>query len=358
MPPSTGSIAVHPTASVALDPENVGSVGANDVSVRVHAIAVTPSDVGAIYDLSRFGGSSRVISGIGSGFSGEIVAVGPSVGRIKPGDSVFGLVLDPMTDLCGSDTISVPSSVCTLRPRKLSHAQAASLVADCMIAERCLRVVKACDTDSILITGGATPLAKAIIQVAKSSMFSIEWIATTTGCPEDREYSESIGADETFDTKSADGDWSRVFASGSNPKQYDIVIDIVGDSKQAKRLLRKGSGRLVSLYNKPTPSELLDYDRRVGGTFLKSSTMRYLLKSRIGNLVTGCSGRVAFSQGRYFSVLPSGDGEILERLAVLMDTEAVTPCVERVEDSGEAARVVEEVQSKPFGLRGRIVIQF
>ena len=329
---------------------------AEQVVVRVKAVSLSNLDVRIRSELSRFFHSTHSTNGIGTDFSGIVEDIGDSVTRFRPGDHVIGFVTNPLVDSSLSEYLAVPESVCTIRPTRFSDSEAASLITDCMIAERCLRLAKASEEDSVLITGGATPLTRAIMQIAKSSMFGVEWIATTVSSLQDREYSESIGADETFDISCNDGDWVLPFVSGVNSKRYDIVIDVTGESKLAKRLLNKGTGRLVSLFNKFTPTELLDFRERVGTPNLRPGMESILKSARLANLVTGCTGRMRYAHGRYFSVIPSGDGEILERLSVLMETDALTPCIEKEVDLSETASAIDELRARPFNLRGRIVV--
>ena len=326
--------------------------------VEVHAVPLTELDVGASLDTARFGASKSAKWGLGSAFSGTVLSCGSGCKRLSQGDTVFGMVMNPFGDSCVTSRIIVSESSCAKCPMRISPAEAASMVVDLMVAERTLRLVKATDADSILVTGGTTPVARALIELAKSSMFGVEWIATTVNGLADREYAESLGADETFDTSCSGGDWSRAFESGVNRKEYDIVIDVVGDSKRAKRLLKPSTGRLVSLFNKPTPEELLDFDRRVSGNFLSSWSKRMLENRMFRNVVAGCSGRRRKCRGKeYFSVLPTGDGEILERLAVLIDMEVLSPKIEKSITPEEVSEAVAELRARPFSTRGRIVVE-
>lgn len=324
--------------------------------VKVFAISVGPLDVGAIYPgLRSHFSDSKHSSGFGSDFSGIVVSVGDSVSRFKVGDEVFGMLADPVRQRSGYEYISVHESVCALKPDTITHEEAASLVFDCMLAERVLRLVKTCNSDSILITGGVSNLSRIITQVASSSMFdSVEWIAASVDSVSDKEYAESVGIAETFTTSSNNGDWSSPFASGINKKVYDIVIDTVGDSKNAKKLLNKDIGRYVSLYNKITPHELADYARRASHEQILKSRYR----SFISSLLTGSTGRISYCNGRYFSAIPTGDGEVLERLAVLIETGTVTPLVERSFSLTEVNQAVELVKSNWKSMRGKVVVRF
>ena len=326
------------------------------MKVDVHAVPLTEFDIGITYGASRFAKKSLLTNGLGSGFVG-IVTETAKESSFSLGEFVFGIVANPFTDSSLASEIVVPESVCARCPGRLTPVEAASLVVDIMIAERALRLAKATDLDSILITGGTTPMARAIIEVAKSSMFGVEWVATTVSWLSDREYSESIGSDETFDNSCNEGSWSKVFESGANKKEYDIVIDVVGDSKNAKKLLKRDTGRLVSLYNKPTPEEILDFNERVKGDFISPFNRRLLSNGILKDLVTGCSGRRRKCKGsQYLSVIPTGDGEILERLAVLIDTEAITAKVEERISISQVDEYVEKIRKSSFFFRGRIVV--
>lgn len=324
-----------------------------EVVVQVHAIALSPFEAGLTYDLGHRLGISKRKQGIGSSFAGEITYVGAadSSPRILVGDEVVGFVLNPFSDFTFSTHIVVRESVCCRKPIGLSRALAVSAVTDFMIAERTLRLAKASERDSILITGGASPLTKTLIELAKSSMFGVEWVASTVSCMEDRIYSESIGADEVFDTTCNGGRWSRIFEAGANKKDYDIVIDVVGDWRNAKTLLKKNTGRWTCLLKNPTPEEILDYNIRVGRNVI--STLR---TSVVGKLFTGCSGR---RENGNFSVIPTGNGELLERFFVLLETGILSPSLERVVAPGpETESAISSLKHDPFGLRGRLVVEF
>jgi NADPH:quinone reductase-like Zn-dependent oxidoreductase len=326
--------------------------------VEVHAIPLTEFDAGITYNVSHFGRSHNRKYGIGSGFAGIVKAAGPGCTRFLVGDRVIGVVENPMKHSTLSSQILVPESVCAKFPSKSDMVEVVSCILDVIIAERTLRLVKASDADLVLVTGGTTPLARALIEVAKSSMFGVEWIGTTVGSGDDREYAEACGADETFDSSCHSGDWSTAFESGVNKKEYDIVIDIIGDCKHAKRLLKKGTGRLVSLYDKPTPEEILDFDFRVGGGFISPINKRLLTNSLTRNLIAGCAGRRRKCKGSgYFSVLPTGNGEILDRLLVLLDIGAVTTNVEQVISKEDVPHFVNLLRERPFSYRGRFVVR-
>ena len=327
------------------------------IYVKVHAISVSPFDIGLAYrGITSFFSDSKRKQIFGCDFSGTIASVGDQVTRFKLGDEIFGIVKNPISDGSASEYISVDESVCALKPLNLSHAEAVSLVWDSMVAERALRLAKPRDTDSVLITGGSTNMARIITQIAKSSMFYLEWIASTVSLASDREYSESFGVDETFDISCNSGDWSSQFDHGINKKSYEIVIDITGESKQVKKLLNRKTGRYISLESKPVPDEILllvDNDRKN----LKSR-YRFLLSSKLASITTGSLGRSVYSHNNYYTPIPTSDGEILERLSILMETLILTPIVETIFKPESAQEAAEFVQRNWKRMRGKVVILF
>ena len=333
------------------------TVPTGNLLVRVHAIGLGREDVEDVYHISSYFWLRSKGRRLGSSFSGIVELVGGNCGKFQAGDEVIGMVLNPSMEGSGADFLVIAEGLCTSKPSSVTHNEAVTIISDAMLAERTLRVVKAKDTDAILITGGSCNLARMLIELAKSAMFGVEWVASSVDRTEDKEYAESVGADETFVTSCHGGNWSEPFESGINRKEYEVVIDLVGDSKHAKRLLAEG-GRFVSLFNKPTPSELLDFDARVGSRWLSSRARFFLSRNaKLANMVAGCSGRMTSCEGKYFSVIASGDGEILERIVVLIDTGTLTGFVEKVFGISEISNAVSQVKKRPFS-RGRVVVSF
>ena len=331
--------------------------------IKVVAVSVGPLDLGLIYpDLPTYFIDQNQSKGLGSDFSGVVVSVGDSVKRFKVGDEVFGVLGHPIREWSASEYISVHESVCALKPGNISHDEAASVASDALMAERALRNTNTSSTDSILITGGISNIARILTQIASSSMFdSVEWIAATVDSIEDKQYAESVGIAETFVSSSNHGDWSLPFEAGINKKVYDVVVDIVGDSKHAKRLLnRESGGRFVSLYNKISPVELLDYEKRASHEPIVKKRYRFLLNqlnTRLSYMLTGSSGRNSYCDGRYYSAIPTGDGEVLERIAVLIETGIVTCLVHETFKLSRINEAVDLVKNNWRKIRGKVVIR-
>jgi NADPH:quinone reductase-like Zn-dependent oxidoreductase len=326
------------------------------VFVKVYAVSLTPFDLGLTYPgISNFFIHDKVKAIGCSAFSGVIASVGDGVTSFHVGDEIVGLVGNPVLDGCATEYIAIENRFCTQKPDSLSHAEAASIVWDAMCAERLLRLVNAKETDTLLVSGGCTNFSRILSQVAKSSMFGLEWIAATVSSVSEKEYAESVGADETFVSACNGGDWSSVFAFGPNKKSYDIAVDVVGDSKHIKRLVTPSDGRYVSLFDKPTVTELSS----LGTSSMKSRFKPLMTSSTIGSLLTGSFGRTHKLSSKYYSIIPRGDGEILERLNVLVQTGNITTLVEKVFEVDQIEQAVSFLKSSwPNGPRGGVIIQF
>lgn len=323
------------------------------VFIKIFAVSLTPFDVGLVYsDIRRYFDRRKLRSVSCSCFSGIVVSVGDGVSGVTMGDEVIGLVGNPVLQGCGEEYIAIESKYCTRKPGSISHSEAVSLVWDCMCAERLLRTVGTKDTDSILVSGGSTNFSRVLIQMAKSSMFGVEWIASTVNRVPEKEYVESLGADETFDVTCNGGEWSAPFSSGSNMKSYEVVIDVVGDSKGVKKLVAENGGRFISLFDKISVQELLSLGQRN----LSSRYKILFSNSTFGSVSTGSLGRK--KNFNYYSIVPTGDGEILERICVLIETGAITPLVEKEFTMDEIGEAVEFLKlGWPNKIRGCIVIK-
>ena len=323
------------------------------VLVQVHALSLGRFDVEDVYNVSKYSKSKK--KGIGCDFSGVVVSSGAGCVKFAFGDQVVGMVLNPFLESTCADYVMLAEGLCTGKPSNVTHLEAVSVIFDGMLAERVLRLSKACDIDALLLSGGSSNFARVIIQMAKSSMFGVEWIASTVKGIEDRIFAESIGSDETFDVECNNGDWSKPFENGINKKEYEIVIDLIGDSRHCKKLVATCTkGRFVSLCSKPTPSELLSFDSRVGSGWLSATYRRLLAYPSLGSILTGSRNRE--NKYIYQTVLPSGDGEILERIFVLIEAGILTPLVEKnIYTFENISEAVLAVKMDPFS-RGRFVV--
>ena len=212
----------------------------NDVLVKVKATSVNPVDLG-IREAGQWAGVQPPAV-IGYDVSGVITDVGDGVVDFVVGQEVF---YTPHV-LGGSGTYAeyhaVPESIVALKPKNLSHAEAASLpLAGCtawdgLIERAGLRV-----GETVLIhgCGGVGSLA---VQIAKAA--GAEVFVTCSDSMVD--VAESLGADLAIDYKSED--FVPLVEEATDGFGVDVVYDTVGGDTLARSLdVTKPFGLMVGI---------------------------------------------------------------------------------------------------------------
>src|SRR5579862_6301423 len=99
--------------------------GDGEVVIRVHAAAVTPTELRwAPTSTTRSGAPRPLPIILGHEFSGEISAVGPGVSGVGPGDSVYGMN-DWFGDGAQAEYCVARATDIAPKPRRASHFEAA-----------------------------------------------------------------------------------------------------------------------------------------------------------------------------------------------------------------------------------------
>lgn len=96
--------------------------GEGEVAVRVRAASINPIDR-AIY-LGYMASWYPAPINLGTDFSGEVVAVGPNVTHVAPGDAVYGLSLSRGTF---AETVVVNAAGVARKPESLNDVEAAAI---------------------------------------------------------------------------------------------------------------------------------------------------------------------------------------------------------------------------------------
>jgi NADPH:quinone reductase-like Zn-dependent oxidoreductase len=222
--------------------------GPDDVLVRIRASAVTRADTMMREGTPRF---ARLILGLrgprhpvtGTGFAGDVVAVGDKVNRFKIGDAVFGeAVLGHGTN---AEYTCIPQTgVLMHKPANLSYAEAAPVCDGPLTAQNFLTDIFALQRgEQILINGAAGSIGTAAVQIAAQRGAIVTAVASRSK----HTLLQSLGANCCIDYQVED------FAAGNT--RYNVVFDTVGKSTftQARRVLTKNgvylspvlSGRLL-----------------------------------------------------------------------------------------------------------------
>lgn len=195
--------------------------GPGDILVAVRASAVTRADSMMRAGVPRF---ARAFLGlrrprkdlIGTGFSGEVLAVGAAVTQFHVGDAVFGEA--GLNFGANASHICVNAAgVVMKKPADLPHDMAAVMCDGPLTSWNFLCNIGALRPgERVLILGGSGSLGSAAIQIAKS--LGAEVTATTSAG--NRDLVAGLGADHVIDYRAAS------FAGAA--MAYDMVYDTLG----------------------------------------------------------------------------------------------------------------------------------
>lgn len=199
---------------------NEPAPGYAEVRVRVHAAAVSPTDV-----MLRNGQHAAAIDAQGlrppyipgMDLAGVVDALGPgNDGRLKVGDPVVGLVL-PFPAGAYADKIVLPSDSVVSAPRGFDFVSASTLLMNAATARIALNEMKLSPGQKLAVTGASGALGGYAIQLAKAEGLTV--IADAS--PDDEVSLQSLGADHLVRRR---GDFVREVRS-IVPEGVDGVID-------------------------------------------------------------------------------------------------------------------------------------
>lgn len=209
----------------------------NQVLIRVHATAITPTEF-AWYPTFHTpeGGMRPFPIVLGHEFSGVVEAVGPDCKGLQIGDSIYGLsdwfIDGAQAEYC----LSVPATIAP-KPVTLEHTQAAAVPISALTAWQALiDHAHLSAGQRVLIHGAAGGVGSFAVQVARHQRAHV--IATASAANTD--FVKALGADEVIDY--------RLTAFETVVGDVDVVLDTVGGDTRDRSwgVLRKG-GRLVTI---------------------------------------------------------------------------------------------------------------
>jgi NADPH:quinone reductase-like Zn-dependent oxidoreductase len=235
----------------------VPTLADGEVLIEVRAAAITFAELSWAETWTRDGVDRTPIIPSHE-FSGTIAEVSAHVTRLHPGDEVYGLV--PFDrDGAAAQYVSVPATQVAMKPRALSHVEAAALPLPALTAQQALfDHAKVTAGENVLVHGGAGGVGGYAVQMAAG--IGAHVTATTTGAVG---YVRSLGAEHVVDVRTED------FAAHAGG--YDVVIDTVGGKtlERSYAVLRRG-GRLVTLQTQPDQSVAAQFG--ITATFFIVST--------------------------------------------------------------------------------------
>lgn len=207
----------------------------NEVCVKIHATAVTNSDIfirssklpfPIIIPFRLMIGITRPRKSIiGLVYSGEIETVGKNIKRFKPGDMVYGITgftLGAYAEyVCLKEQDSKVGCI-SFKPNNLSHEEATMVAYGGLLAFQYLEKGNIQQGQKVFIYGASGTTGTLAVQIAKSLGAEVTGVCSTANL----EMVKNLGADYVIDYTKQD----------SVPKglYYDFILDAVGKAKTSK----------------------------------------------------------------------------------------------------------------------------
>jgi NADPH:quinone reductase len=226
--------------------------GPFDLLVRILATSVNPCDFQTRRGDYKADVTCPAIIGID--VSGVVEAVGSDVVKFKSGDEVFYMMELFTRPGTFAEYNLVDESIVALKPKNVSHFEAASLplvfstAYGCLIDRARLQV-----GETVLIHAGAGGVGSAAVQLAKAAGAKV-FTTCSTGSVE---FVKSLGADVIIDYKVEN--YEDVVNSETGGLGVDVVMDTVGgNTVERSPYVLKNHGRFVSIVDIPSPQNLLE----------------------------------------------------------------------------------------------------
>ncbi len=284
----------------------VPDVGEDGVLIRVRAAAINPADwhlVNGVPFIARaqLGLRRPKVSGLGADLAGQVMEVGPTVTRFRPGDEVYGMV----DNLLGTNIVDLGSVAEYVRvsedsvrplPSTLTPQEAAAVPVAATTALRGLRDIAALQPGQhVLVNGASGGVGTFAVQIAKALGARVTGVCSTRNV----QLVRSLGADHVVDYTREDPTRQR--------QRVDVVLDNVGNRplRAWRRVLRRDGTYLASFGQK---------EHRVLGP------MAYLLRTAVLHLVVP----------QQMTLLPTErNNQELDTLTELIEAGKVRPVIDR-----------------------------
>ena len=173
----------------------VPEVRAGDLLVQVCATGITPAELTWDATYQNADGTPRIPSIPGHEVSGVVERMAPDVSDFRPGDEVYGLADFPR-DGAAAEFAAVRAANLALKPRSISHAQAAALPITGLTAWQALFEHAHLDPgQTVLIHGGAGGVGTMAVQLAHWRRAHV----LATASARDAAIVRSLGADTVID---------------------------------------------------------------------------------------------------------------------------------------------------------------
>ncbi|TGK12331.1 NADP-dependent oxidoreductase [Leptospira fletcheri] len=230
-----------------------------EVTVKILASGVNPSDwkIREGKFQARMPNVLPIIPGWEC--SGIVVQRGFAARRFEVGDEVFSYCRRPWIEKgTYAERICLPESYLSLKPKSLTHEEAAGIPLAGLTAYQCLFQAASCSKgDLVLILGASGGVGSFAVQLARIAGAKVVAVASARN----EKYVLSLGADDFIDY--SEGELRNTFLS-KYPGGADLILDFVGGETFSQGFAcAKSDGNIVSILVKEMPPET-----RVRGSYV------------------------------------------------------------------------------------------
>ncbi|MGO4108966.1 NADP-dependent oxidoreductase [Paenibacillus sp. YAF4_2] len=306
------------------------TVGDHDILAEIHAASINPLDrlvrdgklrIMLKYDMPHV---------LGYDLSGIVIQVGKKVEKFKIGDEIYGR---PSKGGAFAEYISVHENDIALKPKNLSHAEAASIPLVGLTSYQVLHDhLELSAGQKVLIQAGSGGVGTFAIQLAKAMGI---YVATTTS-EAGAGLVRSLGADQIINYRTEQ--FNKLL------HDYDGVFDTIGGEtlEKAFQIVKQG-GQIVSVVGPPNAR----FGEAVGSGFIKTNVFR-LISRKLTKLENKYNVKYSF-----LFMKPSG--RQLEILTEWIESEKIKPVIDRVFPFKEAQKAME--YSESGRAKGKIIVK-
>lgn len=211
---------------------------AGEVLIRVHACGVNRPDV--LQRMGHYPVPPDAPTTLGLEAAGEIVAIGPDVTDLRPGDRVTALVAGGAY----ADYLAAPAGQCLPIPSGLSFAEAATLPETWFTVWANLSdLAEASRGETLLVHGGTSGIGTTAIDYARARGLTV---FVTCGTDEKCAAARKLGATAAINYKTED--FVERIKELTDGRGVDIVLDMVGGDYFTRNLsCLAEDGRHVSI---------------------------------------------------------------------------------------------------------------
>ncbi len=274
--------------------------GPNEIAIRVKAAGVNPVDVKLRPGSMPIAPSAPHVFGCDA--AGEVVAVGASVTRFAEGDAVYGCAGGLVgRDGSYSQRMVGDARLFAKKPANLSFREAAALPLVAITAwEALVDRARVQAGERVLVHGGTGGVGHIGVQLAKAAGAVVY---TTVSTPEKAAIARRLGADETINYREQDV----VELAGSLPGGgFDVVFDTIGGDNIASSIAALANyGRCATTVSIEATPDLTPLHLKSASLHVIFMLIPMLTSERLDH-----------------------HGEILTRVANLVDAGRITPLVD------------------------------